>query len=172
MPAGNRVPRSYSGLGVPSKICNQSSGQLHAWSHLAGHDPNTVAPLSLVSRLHSKNRLLRGRCWSAAQHPRRSPFLQSFNQYRHHLRTYRQTFVLLQRRRSNLLSLQRLASRENPRVRPPRHERGRLSRARRFLKSGNGPRAHEGSEQGALLWELQAEGLAVIETQLALLLAD
>ena len=44
-------------------------GQLHAWSPLTGHDPNTVAPLSLGSRLHSKYWLLRGRCWSAAQHP-------------------------------------------------------------------------------------------------------
>jgi hypothetical protein len=49
-------------------------GQLHAWSHLTGHYPSTVAPLSLGSRLHSKYWLLRGRCRSAAQHPRRSPF--------------------------------------------------------------------------------------------------
>jgi hypothetical protein len=44
-------------------------GQLHAWSHLTGHDLKTVAPLSLGTRLHSKYWLLRERCWSAAQHP-------------------------------------------------------------------------------------------------------
>jgi hypothetical protein len=44
-------------------------GQLHAWSHFTGHDPKAVAPLSFGTRLHSEYWLLRGRCWSAAQHP-------------------------------------------------------------------------------------------------------
>ena len=65
---------------APQQVAGR--GQLHAWSHLTGHDPDTVAPLSLGSRLHSKYWLLRGRCWSAAQHPPAiAIFLQKFNQY-------------------------------------------------------------------------------------------
>jgi hypothetical protein len=57
-------------------------GQLHAWSHLTGHDPNNVALLSFGIDCTRSIGYFQEGAGPPPSTPRRSPFVQNFNQYR------------------------------------------------------------------------------------------